>query len=296
MSAQTARGIVEHLARSPLYRGYERAFGDATGLPLSLAPAESWQLAHHGRKHENPFCALMARRSKSCAACLRAQHELTACGAGDAHTVTCFAGLCESSVPIRNGEKIFGYLRTGEVATHPLSRTQFAKLARQLRAWGIQTGLEEIRHAWFATRVVTAQQYRSALELLKIFAEHLALVAGQLVLRSANSEPPAITSARHFIEEHKAGPLTLRQVAASAHMSSFYFCKKFKKTTGLTFTEYLARVRVEAAKKRLLNPQARISEVAFEVGFQSITHFNRVFKELVGQCPTEYRTAAPQAA
>jgi AraC-like DNA-binding protein len=71
--------------------------------------------------------------------------------------------------------------------------------------------------------------------------------------------------------------------------SSFYFCKLFKKATGLNFTDYVSRVRIEKAKNLLLNPNLRISEIAFEVGFQSLTHFNRVFKKIIGQSPTQYR-------
>jgi AraC-like DNA-binding protein len=46
----------------------------------------------------------------------------------------------------------------------------------------------------------------------------------------------------------------------------------------------------------LLDPNARVSEVALDCGFQSITHFNRVFKNLVGHSPTEYRAAVAKAA
>jgi AraC-like DNA-binding protein len=69
----------------------------------------------------------------------------------------------------------------------------------------------------------------------------------------------------------------------------------FKKVTGINFTDYLSRVRVEKAKNLLLNPNLRISEIAFEVGFQSLTHFNRVFKNIVGQSPSEYREKLPSA-
>jgi AraC-like DNA-binding protein len=64
----------------------------------------------------------------------------------------------------------------------------------------------------------------------------------------------------------------------------------FKKATGLNFTEYVSRVRVEKARNLLLNPNLRISEIAYEVGFQSLTHFNRVFKKITGQSPTDYRS------
>ena len=60
--------------------------------------------------------------------------------------------------------------------------------------------------------------------------------------------------------------------------STFYFCKLFKRSTGLNFTDYVSRVRIEKAKNLLLNPNLRVSEIAYEIGFQSLTHFNRVFK------------------
>jgi AraC-like DNA-binding protein len=63
----------------------------------------------------------------------------------------------------------------------------------------------------------------------------------------------------------------------------------FKKATGLNFTDYVSRIRVEKAKNLLLNRNLRVSEIAYEVGFQSLTHFNRVFKKVMGQSPTEYR-------
>jgi AraC-like DNA-binding protein len=69
----------------------------------------------------------------------------------------------------------------------------------------------------------------------------------------------------------------------------------FKKATGINFTDYLSRVRIEKAKNLLLNPNLRVSEIAYEVGFQSLTHFNRVFKRVVGQSPTEYREQMPKA-
>jgi AraC-like DNA-binding protein len=57
----------------------------------------------------------------------------------------------------------------------------------------------------------------------------------------------------------------------------------------LTFTDYLARLRIEKAKTLLLDRNRRISEIAYDVGFQSLTHFNRVFKAITGQSPSDYR-------
>jgi AraC-like DNA-binding protein len=59
----------------------------------------------------------------------------------------------------------------------------------------------------------------------------------------------------------------------------------------MTFTEYLSRVRIEKAKSLLGNASARITEAASEAGFESIPHFNRVFRKYAGVCPTQYRAS-----
>ena len=73
------------------------------------------------------------------------------------------------------------------------------------------------------------------------------------------------------------------------HVSTFYFCKVFRKAVGIAFTDCLGRVCVEQAKRLLLNPHLRVSEIAYAVGFQSLTHFNRMFRQMTGESPTRFR-------
>ena len=98
--------------------------------------------------------------------------------------------------------------------------------------------------------------------------------------------------AKAFIQANCEQPITLDQVAAHVHVSRFYFCKLFRKATGLTLTEYIARVRLEKAKSLLSDPSLRISEIVFAAGFGSIPQFNSVFKQIVGVSPTDYRDGA----
>ena len=125
--------------------------------------------------------------------------------------------------------------------------------------------------------------------LLAIFAQHISMLSNRLLVKERNAEPPMVARAKRYIEEKQSEDLCLTEVARAVNTSTFYFCKMFKKATGLHFTEYVSRVRIEKAKNLLMNPNLRVSEVAFEVGFQSLTHFNRVFKNIVHQSPTEYR-------
>src|SRR6478736_10399060 len=84
-------------------------------------------------------------------------------------------------------------------------------------------------------------------------------------------------------------PISLATIAQASGANVSYFCKVFKKTTGLTFTDYLGRVRLEDARAQLLNPNRRISEIAYDVGFQSLTQFNRTFRRIYGQSPSQFR-------
>src|SRR6185295_328695 len=113
--------------------------------------------------------------------------------------------------------------------------------------------------------------------------------SNQMLIRQSKSEPPVITRAKEYIERNHTEDLSLGQVAKAVNTSTYYFCKIFKKATGINFTDHLSRVRIEKAKNLLLNPNLRVSEIAYEIGFQSLTHFNRVFKRIIGQSPTEYR-------
>ena len=283
------RGLLEALISSKLYQEYERAFTEATGLPIALRPVESWQLPHHGKQNEGPFCALMAERSRACGSCLEVQEKLIQAATDGPATGVCPAGLSDTVVPVRLGERLIGFLQTGQVFRKPPTQQQFERTARLLAEWGIETDRAALRQAYFATRVVPARQHEAVIKLLSIFAQHLSILSNRILVQHENAEPPLITRAKAYLQEHQTESLSLGRVSKAVNSSPFYFCKLFKKATGLNFTDYLSRIRIERARNLLLNPNLRVSEIAFEVGFQSLTHFNRVFKNTVGQSPTRYR-------
>jgi len=287
--AKENKNLIQVLSTSKIYQDYEQAFSETTGMPVSLRSVESWQLPQHGKKHENPFCGMMAEKSRSCAACLRLQEELANKAQDEAQTLTCELGLCDTAVPVRLGDKLIGFLQTGQVFRKKPTNTQFERTAKLIAKWGIEADNDQLRAAYFDTKVVSPKQHEAMVSLLSIFAQHISMVSNQVLVQERNAEPPLIARAKRYIEEKQGEDLSLTEVAKAVNTSTFYFCKMFKKATGLHFTEYVSRVRIEKAKNLLLNPNLRVSEVAFEVGFQSLTHFNRVFKKIVHQSPTEYR-------
>ncbi len=285
--------LVSQLSQSQIYRDYEKAFRETTGLPINLRPVETFNLPHSGDPNENPFCALIAKTNQSCAACLQLQRKVETQARFEPKTLKCFAGLCDSAVPVRVGENLIAFLQTGQVLLHQPKKGQFKQLTRQLINWGVETDVKRLEEMYYQTRVLDKRQYEAALRLLTIFAQHLSSLSNQLMVSSQQVEAPMVARAKIFITEHQDEDISLRQVAGAVNTSAFYFCKMFKQATGLTFTDYLARLRVEKVKNLLLNPHKRISEAAYEAGFQSLSQFNRVFRKITGEAPTVWRAKLP---
>ncbi len=285
---ESNKQLIDMLRRSRLFRDYENVFTKATGLALTLRPLEFWQLAHRGKKHENPFCAMLAEHPKSLAVCLQAHQEMIDHTGLLPHTVTCPFGLTETAIPVKLGADTIGYLRIGQVLRHTPAKADTNKVTREVERAGLKFN-GALRKAWEKNPLIPPDKYNAIIRLLSFFGEQLSALTNQLVVERQNAEPPLIQKAREYIGKHKMEPLHLADVAKAAGASVFHFCKVFHKSTGLKFTDYVARVRLEDARTQLLNPNKRISEVAYDVGFQSLTQFNRMFKRVFGQSPTDFR-------
>ncbi|HEY3663571.1 MAG TPA: AraC family transcriptional regulator [Chthoniobacterales bacterium] len=101
--------------------------------------------------------------------------------------------------------------------------------------------------------------------------------------------PANMWRARNYIQEHLEEHISLTSVARFAGISANHLSDKFKAVNGVNFVDYVARARFDRACGLLPDRHLRISEIAFEVGFQSLSQFNRVFKRLSGLSPTDYR-------
>jgi AraC-like DNA-binding protein len=193
-------------------------------------------------------------------------------------------------VPLKFYDRVIGILQTGQVFPGASSARRFKKIATRVISSGMKLNLPRLEDAYFRSRAVSADQHRAIVRLLEIFAEHLSLIFNQIAPHECNRDSLLVRRAKDYIADHKFEPVKLEQLARALHVSTFHFCRRFKLETGLTFVEYLSHVRIEQAKLLLHNPHLRISEIAYEIGFQSLTHFNRTFRKLVGTSPTGYRS------
>ena len=283
----------DDLARLPVVQSYEAAFRKATGVSLKVVPAQWDRKRLETGPSGNDFCTIVRNVPAGCAACREVEASVRNSAARKLTTqqVSCYAGLTVVAAPVIVGGTHIATLLSGQIFRREPTERDFLMVFKMLGEEPKSDWANKMRKAYFDTPVLTAECFRAALQLLEVFAQYLAEVASRQAIACAESDPKVVASAKEFVQTHAQEAITLGQVVDHVHVNRFYFCKLFKKATGLTLTEYVARVRIEKAKALLDDPSRRISEIVFASGFGSIPRFNCVFKRHVGMPPTQYRTA-----
>lgn len=98
-----------------------------------------------------------------------------------------------------------------------------------------------------------------------------------------------IKEACQYINDHLNEPLSLRDVSQSVHLNSSYFSFLFKEQMNVTFSEYVTRKRLQAAKKLLMCTDLQIADISAAVGYKTDKYFIKLFKEHEGMTPSKYR-------
>ena len=98
-----------------------------------------------------------------------------------------------------------------------------------------------------------------------------------------------VTKIARYLNDHYNEKLTLESVAKTFYISPYYLSRTFKAGTGFNFIHYLNYIRISHAKELLQTTDMSIIHISGKAGYENITHFNRVFKEIEGITPSNYR-------
>lgn len=140
----------------------------------------------------------------------------------------------------------------------------------------------------------------SGLNRLQMAFELLALVQNDSAeLQTLNQNPINLSLSERdgnrmdqviqFLLKERNRPISLQEGADKANLSKEAFCRFFKLRTRKTFTQYLQQLRINDAQKLLLETDLSISTIAFRVGFENLSYFNRAFKAIFGVTPRDLR-------
>jgi AraC-like DNA-binding protein len=281
--------LIEMLRRAEIFQRYVRDFRRVTGFPVSLTDPDA-----PGRppsQDSNRFCRMLARCSAACDACQKFHDKMLSQDARKPQTRRCLAGFSYTTLPVMAAGRTMAFLEIGPVSLRQPTEKDFDRAAVNPPLNRIRGNRNRLRNAFLATRTTSPSRYRSMVGLLVEFSHQLGELTARALLHSESDEPGAVARARAFIEAHSIEDLYLPDVAKAAHVSPAYLSELFHKTTHCSFTDYVARLRVEKSKRLLLAPESRVLEAAFEAGFQSLSQFNRAFKRITGMTPVEFRSS-----
>lgn len=183
--------------------------------------------------------------------------------------------------------KEFGVLR--QMMAKPIYLTAEHPCLAQVRALLLELG--EVHRSGMQLRNI----YNHAL-LLKVYAilgeEYLntsASAAEKNILHRHLSGEDAFNRALDYLNKNYMDDVTLDSLAAYAGFSRYTLSRMFRQHTGETFTRYLSKRRVDMAMELLSGTRMPVTQVALQCGFNSIATFNRVFREVKGCTPSQYR-------
>lgn len=154
MFATEDEQLLERLSKYQIFADFQSVVGEATGLPLTVRPIHVGAPSLHDHPRENPLCARLEKSRKPCAACLAILEPLAKNPGPLQPTAGYLAGFSETSIPLRFGHQLVGFLQSGQgFMENGSTDDRFAKAARRALDWGLRTGLTRMEKAWFHTRV-----------------------------------------------------------------------------------------------------------------------------------------------
>lgn len=272
-------------SRLPQHRlldNFTESYVRATGLPLQ------WHSPGEFSVGEDPavpdFCKVMSTSRKACQQCIQTHLSLQDPAGRESRTTQCFAGLTSSAVPVVSDDQVLGFLHTGHC---------YVDRARGCGSPGrgcVLPGRAERRCACAGacreTPKLTTDRYEGANGLVRVFAGQLGAALTSL---PEGGTYPAIDHAVRQIRAAVTHDWRLGDLARQTGMHPGYFSEQFHQHTGITFTRFLATLRVERARYLLDYTALPVSEIAFASGFRSISQFNRVFRMHTGCAPGDMR-------
>jgi AraC-like DNA-binding protein len=275
------------LAASPAVRVQQVAFTCATGVPLTLLPASRGT----GGSLDGAFCVKGCLGHPSGDLCQRRLLTAEKRAAGRAGPVQycCPSGLVKILIPVFLEGRHAGSLLAGPFTLQSLDGERLAELMSRLESAGLGGRVRELETTWRHSPLLSAEKCRAAATLLGMFARYLEESARQVAADRSSVRSPLLAKIEEVLARNGSGRVSLRDVAARVNLSPCHFCAVFKKQTGVTFTEYRNQRRLGRAEELLRDPSRRVSDIAFEAGFDSIPYFNRAFRRHFGCSPTVYR-------
>jgi AraC-like DNA-binding protein/ligand-binding sensor protein len=286
----------DDLAESREFRQFFEIVRELTGIQVVLVdPADSRRKVLYQQETETPLCRLIHVQPDGLRACYAEDHRHLQQAVAERKGIyyLCHAGLIDIVVPIYVRGAHVANMICGQVLPEPPSHERFQQLRRKLQH--LQIPEKALWEAYFKSPSCPVGRIKTIIKLFSFFTEYFSEVGWRLKQINQKEFLP-VQCARQYIHDNFRKPLKLMEMAKAVFLSPGYLSSLFHHYTGLTITGYIQLTRVNAAKDLLVKTAERITDIAFDTGFNNLTHFNRTFRKITGYSPREYRQKNKPAA
>jgi AraC-like DNA-binding protein/ligand-binding sensor protein len=275
------------IAESQTFAEFTTLVRALTGIMIGIVDAKSLAAKWIFSKGA-PLCRQIHSIPAGRRACLAtdAKHLKQAAQSRKALKYKCHAGLLELVAPIYISGQHVATIMCGQILPESPSTKGFRKYARRLKKFGFNPSV--LRRAYFSSPHMSPEKFLQASRLIAFIVEYIGEV-GQRLKESSRTGYEAVDRAKQYALEHYAEPVGFDDVARYLGYSRAYLSSLFNRTTGESWCAFLRRIRLGKALTLLEKTSLRITDIAATAGFGSLTHFNRVFRNIMNLSPGEYR-------
>ncbi len=255
-------------------------FFSATGINLSILDSNFARLQYTDKASANEYCKYIHSNSHMSSKCLICDYALLKECKEKKQPVShiCHAGLLDIAIPIMHNQSILGYIMLGQLKIDD----NFKDIKQKFTSDDLDVDKLEIL---YATLPIKNEEFiKSIINLATILAKHLLL---ENIVKPKNLS--TLDTLVEYINENIQSPLSVEDIAQENFVSVSLIYKLFYKNFNTSVKDYINKRRCELALSLLMFSDKSLNDVAFEVGFSSLSYFSKVFKKLYGVSPLKYR-------
>ena len=197
-------------------------------------------------------------------------------------TYTCHAGIVETITPIFYEEILIGYIIFGALRDTEQKYTNPEIIKKVCQKYKLN--FEEYKYLYEELPPFSSDQLEAYIEILNLSIGYI--ISQQLLKPNSSVLSAKITN---YIKSNLTSNLNLKTLCDTFFVSEKKLYSIIKKSTGMTVNNYINKTRIEKAKNILILTDKPISQVAIDVGFNDYNYFIKVFKQLEGTTPFQYR-------
>ncbi len=195
----------------------------------------------------------------------------------------CHVGICEAVMPLYDRKNPLAYLAVGCYLDDSPMEEQWEHTRALLDWW--PGGPDSLKEAFFQFRQYSQQEVQAYAETLEALSAYIQLKGMILATEQTDAQKLAL-----YLDEHYMEKLSLASISRHLHIGRTKLCAIAKELSGGETLSYLiARRRIDAAKRLLLQSNMPISAVAESVGISDYNYFSKVFRSMTGTTPSTFR-------